>query len=141
MIPAYIYALGEVGGAISNAFEQWMIDHIIQISGDVQTVELRTLKRSARRQLEDKTEWQKDHTIIDAMLVLEQAGWVIQTENELHKKRVVWAINPSLPVMFKSYRETVIKAKQRHADYIYRHAYNKGYERKLVKGYDPELME
>ena len=141
VIPAYRYALGEVGGAISNAFEQWMIDYIIQISGDVQTVELRTLKRSARRQLEDKTEWQKDQTIIDAMLVLEQAGWVIQTENELHKKRVVWAINPSLPAMFKSYRETVIKAKQRHADYIYRHAYNKGYERKLVKGYDPETME
>lgn len=141
VIPAYRYALGEVGGAISNAFEQWMIDHIIQISGDVQTVELRTLKRSARRQLEDKTEWQKDQTIIDAMLVLEQAGWVVQTENELHKKRVVWAINPSLPAMFKSYRETVIKAKQRHADYIYRHAYNKGYERKLVKGFDPDTME
>lgn len=141
VIPAYRYALGEVGGAISNAFEQWMIDHIIQISGDVQTVELRTLKRSARRQLEDKTEWQKDQTIIDAMLVLEQAGWVVQIENELHKKRVVWAINPSLPVMFKSYRETVIKAKQRHADYIYRHAYEKGYERKLVKGYDPDTME
>lgn len=141
VIPAYRYALGEVGGAISNAFEQWMIDHIIQISNDVQTVELRTLKRSARRQLEDKTEWQKDQTIIDAMLVLEQAGWVVQTENELHKKRVVWAINPSLPAMFKSYRETVIKAKQRHADYIYRHAYNKGYERKLVKGFDPDTME
>lgn len=141
VIPAYRYALGEVGGAISNAFEQWMIDHIIQISGDVQTVELRTLKRSARRQLEDKTEWQKDQTIIDAMLVLEQAGWVVQIENELHKKRVVWAINPGLPVMFKSYKETVIKAKQRHADYIYRHAYNKGYGRKLVKGYDPEEME
>ena len=141
VIPAYRYALGEVGGAISNAFEQWVIDHIIQISGDVQTVELRTLKRSARRQLEDKTEWQKDQTIIDAMLVLEQAGWVVQIENELHKKRVVWAINPSLPVMFKSYRETVIKAKQRHADYIYRHAYEKGYERKLVKGYDPDTME
>jgi len=141
VIPAYRYALGEVGGAITNAFEQWMIDHIIQISSDVQTVELRTLKRSARRQLEDKTEWQKDQTIIDAMLVLEQAGWVVQTENELHKKRVVWAINPSLPAMFKSYRETVIKAKQRHADYIYRHAYNKGYERKLVKGYTPDMDE
>lgn len=141
VIPAYRYALGEVGGAISNAFEQWIIDYIIQISSDVQTVELRALKRSARRQLEDKAEWQKDQTIIDAMLVLEQAGWVIQTENELHKKRVSWAINPSLPTMFKSYRETVIKAKQRHADYIYRYAYEKGYERKFVKGYDPDTME
>jgi hypothetical protein len=43
--------------------------------------------------------------------------------------------------MFKDYREQVLKAKQRHADYIYRHAYEKGKERKLVKGYDPDTME
>ena len=41
--------------------------------------------------------------------------------------------------MFKEYRQTVIKAKQRHADYIYRYATAKGYERKLVKGYTPDM--
>jgi hypothetical protein len=41
--------------------------------------------------------------------------------------------------MFKDYRQTVIKAKQRHADYIYRHATAKGYDRKLVKGYTPDM--
>jgi len=141
VIPAYRYALGEVGGAITNDFDQWVIDHIIQISGDAQTIDLRTLKKSARRPLEGKTDWQKDQMVMDAMLVLEQAGWVVQVENELHKKRVLWAINPSLPAMFKAYREKVIKAKQRHADYIYRHAYEKGYERKLVKGYTPDMDE
>jgi hypothetical protein len=99
------------------------------------------LKKSARRPLEGKTDWQKDQMVMDAMLVLEQAGWVVQVESELHKKRVLWAINPSLPAMFKAYREKVIKAKQRHADYIYRYAYDKGYERKLVKGYDPDTMD
>lgn len=78
---------------------------------------------------------------MDAMLVLEQAGWVVQVESELHKKKVTWAINPGLSGMFKDYREKVIKAKQRHADYIYRHAHKKGYERKLVKGYDPAEMD
>jgi hypothetical protein len=141
VIPAYRYALGEVGGAITNDFDQWVIDHIIQISGDTQTIDLRTLKKSARRPLDGKTDWQKDQAIMDAMLVIEQAGWAVQVENELHKKRVLWAINPSLPAMFKAYREKVIKAKQRHADYIYRHATAKGYDRKLVKGYDPETME
>ena len=141
VIPAYRYSLGEVGGAITNDFDQWVIDHVIQISGDTQMIDLRTLKKSARRQLEGKTDWQKDQAVMDAMLVLEQAGWVVQVESELHKKKVTWAINPSLPTMFKAYREKVIKAKQRHADYIYRHAYEKGYERKLVKGYDPSMDE
>jgi hypothetical protein len=43
--------------------------------------------------------------------------------------------------MFKEYRERVIKAKQRHADYIYRYAYDKGKERKFVKGYTPDMDE
>jgi hypothetical protein len=141
VIPAYRYALGEVGGAINNDFDQWMIEYIIQISGDTQTVDLRSLKRSARRPLEGKTDWQKDQAIMDAMLVIEQAGWAVQIENELHKRKVSWAINPTLPTMFKEYRERVIKAKQRHADYIYRYAYDKGKERKFVKGYTPDMDE
>ena len=141
IIPAYRYALGEVGGVITDTFDQWVIDYIVQISGDVQTIDLRSLKRSARRPLEGKTDWQKDQAIMDAMLIVEQSGWAVQIESELHKKKVTWAINPTLPEMFKDYRQTVIKAKQRHADYIYRHATAKGYERKLVKGYDPDTME
>lgn len=141
IIPAYRYALGEVGGVITDPFDQWMIDYIVQISGDVHTVDLRSLKRSARRPLEGKTDWQKDQAIMDAMLVIEQAGWAVQIESEMHKKKVTWAINPTLPEMFKDYRQTVIKAKQRHADYIYRYATAKGYDRKLVKGYTPDMDE
>ena len=141
VIPAYRYALGEVGGVITNDFDQWMIEYIIQISGDTTMVDLRSLKRSARRPLEGKTDWQKDQAVMDAMLVIEQSGWAVQVESELHKKRVTWALNPGLPEMFKEYRQKVIKAKQRHADYIYRYAYEKGYERKLVKGYSPDMDE
>ena len=141
VIPAYRYALGEVAGTIENDFDQWLIDHIIQISSDVQMLDLRTLKRSARRPLDGKTDWQKNQMIMDSMINLEQSGWVVQVENELHKSKVMWAINPSLSEMFKNYRTQVLKAKQRHADYIYRYAYQKGYDRKLVKGYDPESMD
>lgn len=141
IIPAYRYTLGEVGGVIQNDFDKWIVDHVIQISGDTQMIDLRTLKRSARRPLEGKSEWQKDQAVLDGMLVLEQAGWAIQVESDLNKRKVTWAINPSLSTMFKTYREKVVKAKQRHADYIYRYAYEKGYERKLVKGYDPDTME
>jgi hypothetical protein len=141
VIPAYRYALGEVGGTIEHDFDQWMVDHIIQISSDVQTVTLRDLKKSARRPLEGKTDWQKEQSVMDAMLTLENAGWAIQVENELNKKRVIWAINPSLSTMYKDYRANVLKAKQRHSDYIYRYATAKGYERKIIKGYDPDTMD
>jgi hypothetical protein len=43
--------------------------------------------------------------------------------------------------MFKDYRANVLKAKQRHTDYIYRYATAKGKERKYVKGYDPDTMD
>ena len=141
VIPAYRYALGEVAGVIEDSFDQWVIDHIIQNSADTTMVDLRTLKRSARRKLDGLTEWQKDQKVLDAMLVLEQAGWAIQVESEYNKRRVTWAINPGLATMFKDHRVAVIKAKQRHADYIYRHALDKGKERKLVKGYDPSTMD
>jgi hypothetical protein len=141
IIPAYRYAFGEVGGAIEHDFDQWVIDYIVQISSDVQTITLRDLKKSARRPLEGKTDWQKEQAVMDAMLTLENAGWVVQVENELNKKRVTWAINPSIFEAFKDYRKEVLKAKQRHADYIYRYATAKGYERKIVKGYDPDTMD
>ena len=141
IIPAYRYALGEVGGVIADKVDQWLIDYIVQISGEVHTVDLRSLKRSARRPLDGKTDWQKDQAIMDAMMVIEEAGWAVQIESDLAKKKVTWAINPTLPEIFRDYRQTVIKAKQRHADYIYRHATAKGYDRKLVKGYTPDIDE
>jgi hypothetical protein len=141
IIPAFRYALGELAGVLDDSFDQWMTDYIIQVSGETQMVDLRSLKRSARRRLEGKTEWQKDQMVLDAMYTLEKAGWAMQIEEKMTKHHVIWAINPSISTMFREYREKVIKAKQRHADYIYRYATAKGYERKLVKGYDPDTMD
>ena len=141
IIPAFRYALGELAGVLDDSFDQWMTDYIIQVSSDTRTVDLRSLKRSARRQLEGKNEWQKDQMVLDAMHTLERAGWVLQIDEKMNKHQVVWAINPSIAGMFREYREKVVKAKQRHADYIYRYATAQGKERKFVKGYDPETMD
>jgi hypothetical protein len=141
VIPAFRYALGELAGVLDDSFDQWMTDYIIQVSSETQMVDLRSLKRSARRRLEGKTEWQKDQMVLDAMYTLEKAGWVLQIDEKMNKHQVVWAINPSIANMFREYREKVVKAKQRHADYIYRHATAQGKERKFVKGYDPETMD
>lgn len=141
VIPAYRYAFGEIGGLSINELDRWLIEYIAQISGESVKVDLSGIKRSARRVLANKTDYQKDQCVLESMSILEHAGWVAQIENELHKRKVTWVINPDLASMFKDYREKVIKAKQRHADYIYRYAYAKGYERKLVKGYTLEMDE
>ena len=74
IIPAYRFALGEVGGMFDDSFDKWVIDHIIHISADNQAIDLRTLKRSARRQLEGKTEWQKDQLVLDACSKISMAS-------------------------------------------------------------------
>lgn len=140
IIPAYRFMYGEL--CEKDDFTNWVIEYIIQNSADLKTVDYRSLRRSARRVFEKiphASEHQKMQMVLDAMNVLEASHWVIKTEEELHKQRITWAVNPNLPVLFKDYREQVIKAKQRHADYIYRYAYEKGYDRKTVKGYTPDL--
>jgi hypothetical protein len=142
IIPAYRWMYGEL--CEDDNFTNWVIEHIVQNSADLRTVDFRSIRRSARRVFEKMpllTEHQKMQMVLDSMSVLESSGWAIKTEEELHKQRIVWAINPNLPALFKEYREDVIRAKQRHADYIYRYAYDKGYKRKLVKGYDPDTMD
>lgn len=142
VIPAYRWMYGEL--IQEDTFTNWVIEHIIHNSADLRMVDYKSLRRSARRAFEKTpyiSEQQKMAMVLDAMSVLEASGWAVKIEEELHKQRIVWAINPNIPETFKKYREEVIKAKQRHADYIYRYAYNKGYERKIVKGYDPETMD
>lgn len=145
IVPAFRYALGEIGGAVDDSFDRWITDHIIHISPDKQIVNLRDLKRSARRPLEGKSEWQKQQAISESMDMLESARWVVRLEDEPNKQHIVWAINPTIGTMFTDYRQRVIKAKQRHADYIYRIAAatpgSKYSGRKLIKGYDPDTMD
>jgi len=144
VIPSYRYAFGEIAGGASDSFDVWTTEHIVHISSDQQTVTLRQIKRTARRQLESKTAWQQDQMVMDAMIGLEQAGWVTQIENRFNQGHVVWAINQSLPIMFSEYRTRVIKAKQRQRDYIYRlpaQMHGEAFQRKVIKGYDPETMD
>lgn len=140
IIPSYRYTLGSIGNLIGNDFDSWLVDHVVYHSEDVQVMTLAELRRSGRRHLENKTDWQRDTAIIDGMAMLEQAGWVAQIEVDVTRRKGSWAINPSLSEMFRDYRLRVVKAKQRHVDYIYRHAYEQGKSRKMIKGYDPETM-
>ena len=145
VIPAFRYALIELGGLSDDTFDKWVIDWVIHTAPDRQVVSLREIKRSARRPLEGLTEWQKQSAICDAMEYLEVNRWAVKLEDEPHKQNIVWALNSGLATMFPDERARVIKAKQRHVDYIYRIAAatpgSKYSGRKLIKGYDPDTMD
>lgn len=141
VIPAFRYALGEVAGVIDNSWDKWILEHIVDIAEHTQTVDLRSIKRSARRKLEGKSEGQKDQMVMDAMYTLEKREWVILVEEQLNRHQAVWSINPAVVNLFPEHRKQIRQAKQRHVDYAYRYAYAKGYDRKLVKGYDPATMD
>jgi len=119
LIPAYRYAFGEVGG--SSSFDTWVTDHIIHYC-DRQTITMSEIKRSARRQLDGAGPWQADQMVLNAMQVLEVAGWVIRMDDGTKENQhyAQWAINPNLAQQFGDYRKKVIQAKQRQLDEIYK---------------------
>lgn len=135
VIPAFRYALCELSD--SSNFDAWLRDHIIQHC-DTPTMTLAEIKRSARRQIEKTNVWQQDQMIYAAMYPLEQARWVMRMddgskENQHHAQ---WAINPVLAEQFKEHRTSVIRAKQRQMDEIYKLSTK---EKPKVKGY--KLLE
>lgn len=141
VVPAYRYTLGEVGGLDDDSVDNWVSDHIIQISGEVQSVTMRDLKRSARRQIEGMNPHHAELALREAMGFLEQRGWV--TVLEENKRSIVWMIHPNLSDLDKHYRTEVIKAKQRVYDRSREIVIKAGKhtERRFARGFDPETME
>jgi len=117
VIPAYRYAYGEMG----TTFEEWVVDYVIQYA-DKPILTLSEIKRSARRQLEGKNNWLQDQWVLGAMQVLEEAQYVIRMDDgsKEHLHQAQWAIDPRLVTMFADYRVSVIRAKQRQKDDIYK---------------------
>ena len=117
VIPAYRYAYGEMG----TTFEEWVVEYVIQYA-DKQILTLSEIRRSARRQLEGKNNWLQDQWVLGAMQALEEAKWVIRMDDgsKEHIHQAQWAIDPRLVTMFADYRVSVIRAKQRQKDDIYK---------------------
>ena len=134
IIPAYRYALGEVGGV--STFDQWVADHVIHYC-DKGMISMSEIKRSGRRQIEGKSSWIVDQMVLGAMYTLEQAGWVLRLDDGSRENQHIaeWAINPSLKERFAGHRKAVIEAKQRQRENIYKLSPNPP---KPIYGYDPE---
>jgi hypothetical protein len=71
---------------------------------------------------------------------LEQARYVIRTDDgsKVHRHIAEWAINPAILTTFEQQRKAILRAKQRQRDEIYVLSPK---ERKLVKGYTPDMDE
>ncbi len=143
VIPAFRYALGEVGGMVDDSLDVWVTNHIIHLAGEVEAVSLRDLKRSAKRKLEKYSPYVRDQLVRDAMGMLESCQWVAIVDDTGKNSHTVWAINPQLADMFSEYRVQIIKARQRQQDEIRRNVINRGQNtaRRIVRGYDPETMD
>lgn len=119
IIPALRYAFGEIGE--STAFDQWMTNHVIHYA-DHPSITLADIRRSGRRPLEGKPQWQQEQMIYGAMHVLEGAKWVSRMDDGTREMAhyAQWAINPALMTQFAAYRAKVIKLKQAQLDEIYK---------------------
>lgn len=141
VVPAYRFTLGEVGGLDEDSVDHWVTDHIIQISGEVATITMRDLKRSARRQVEGMSPHHAEAALREAMAFLEQRGWLTVLEET--RKSVTWMIHPQLSEIDKRYRLEVIKAKQRIYDRNKEVVTKAGRhtERRIARGYNPDEMD
>lgn len=115
IIPAYRYALGEIGG--SDSLDSWLTDHIIRIA-DQEKVRLRELQVAAKKYLANQPNWQAWNAIISGMESLERVHWVARSDDKKDERngRAEWLINPNLRRMFDTYRQRIIEARKRQAN-------------------------
>jgi hypothetical protein len=138
IIPALRYTLIE---GVGESWEKWVANYVLFWAQEKTSISLSEVKRGARRQLEKVTNvFVQDRLVIEAMLILEEAGWVIRTDDRTreHLHQADWGINPALSVAFRDQQREVIKARQRAEDERRRIA---KIERKIVSGYDPAWDE
>jgi hypothetical protein len=74
--------------------------------------------------------------MVEALIPLEQLGWIICTDPNRNARSRTYAINPTIQHSESAYRERVIQARQEIQDSIHEAATAKGYDipRKLVRG-------
>lgn len=104
-----------------DSFDKWLADHVI-FHCDIVSHSLADLKHSSRVQLKHLNTWQQDQAVIGAMMLMEEAGWVVRVDDGSmeHRHMAQWAVNPGLKDQFTEYRREVVEAKQRLSDSFYR---------------------
>ncbi|MHB1956099.1 MAG: DUF3987 domain-containing protein, partial [Sulfobacillus sp.] len=137
IVPSLQYAFGELAGR--STFDIWVMDYLLQFC-DSEAITLSTIKTSARVPLKDVNTYVANQLILAAMGPLEKAGWVHRIDDGANEHRGIaeWIINPYLKDTFKTYRQSVVEAKQWLADI---HRTESGYPvRAMVHGHQKEKV-
>jgi hypothetical protein len=111
LIPAYNFTLGDQAGG--EGMDYWLVDKVVEWSGEKPTVTLSEIKRMARRKLENMPLWQSDRLVTDGMEALSACGWVAILEEDKTKKQITWMISDKLALLFKEHKERIKKARKR----------------------------
>jgi hypothetical protein len=138
VMPALRYTLAKYAG---DSFDVWVQGWLLYHCADKPVVSLSDIKRGARRQLEKvQNIWLQDRAVIGAMETLQEAGWVVRTDDGTreHLHYAEWTINPALVGAFDKQRTEIIKARQRAEDERRRIA---GLERKAVAHFEDWMDE
>jgi len=127
----------------AESMGRWVMNWLLYHADNRAEVTLSEVKRAGRRKLEGVNSlWVQDRMVLDAMAELEDAGWLIRTDDgsKEHLHYASWAVNPNIQTLDKK-RVRVIIARQRQEDERRRIA---GLPRKLIRGYEewmePELL-
>lgn len=119
-----------------NQLDQWIIDHVIHIAGELKTVSVSDVKRSAKRLIERIKPYMPtlDEDIRAVLDEMVKHHWLTLIED--NRKTVNYYINENIAQIYPDYRKSVINAKQAIKELI---AYNSGATSvPPVYGYDPQ---
>jgi len=125
LIPSFRYTLGELSGGVDESMDAWVTAHVVQLSGEKETITLRELKRAAKtkiakmRDVERMSRFDSDLAIREAMALMEKWNYVALISENGVRNHYEWAINPHLSSLFSEYRDKIIMAKQKQLDDAY----------------------
>lgn len=138
-LPALRYAYSEIGGVAVDTLDVWMASHILAIC-DSDYITLNKIKRSARRRIESFHPSIRSQIILDAVVPLEDAGWLAIVDSNPRTNEYTWAINPKLKEAFADYRRQILTIRQRRQDelrHVHSEARSMPIKRRLIPGYNP----
>lgn len=108
-IPSLNHAFLEVGQQQSKA-AMMMLDYLIVVASARPTVNMAEMRKVISVTMESRSSRERDEEIVVSMADFALRGFVSMFQD--HPRHPVWAVNPELAVIYKDYREQLIRSKQ-----------------------------
>lgn len=132
-----VYALYCLAG--NEGFDRWVFDWIV--TGDEEVFSDSDLRRSARRQLQEKNTYEQKEITYMSLQYMCSLGIIMEIEAD-DRRITRYAVNPQLRAKFNGRRREVASMKQRLLDEsaeIVRQKKGRAIPRKIARGYQDEI--